>query len=202
VLNHLFATNYFEDNSCYVYVPEVGSIPLALTVALPVQKYPYFNSVHADVHPSLTPLTVSSNGTYNVQNTHGEEYEGYSSVNVDVPIPEGYIKPTETMTITENGQYGVANCVNVTVNVPIPEGYIKPEGEATYDENGVYDVTTLKTVIVNTPVNTTKPTVTNLKYKEKILHSIKLGDILTLHCDNKRMESDIEIAVVEDTQSE
>ena len=46
-----------------------------------------------------------------------EGYDGLSKVTVDVPIPDGYIKPSGTLPITANGTYPVAEYESVEVQV-------------------------------------------------------------------------------------
>lgn len=79
--------------------------------------------------------------------------EGYTlskaTANVDVPIPDGYIKPSGTKTIEENGEHIVTEYEKVSVNVPIPEGYIQPSGEKEITQNGTHDVAEYASVVVS-----------------------------------------------------
>lgn len=63
--------------------------------------------------PVVQPLEVSENGTY----TAPDGVDGYSPVTVNVPIPDGYIQPSGTLNITENGQYDVTDKAKVVINV-------------------------------------------------------------------------------------
>ena len=61
----------------------------------------------------------------------------YEKVNVNVPIPPGYVKPTGTKNITANGSnIDVNNYAKVNVSVPIPPGYIYPSGTKNITDNG------------------------------------------------------------------
>lgn len=62
-------------------------------------------------------LDITANGEYPVENL--------STVNVNVPIPDGYIIPSGSLTITENGSKDVTNYALVDVNVFIPETMTK-----------------------------------------------------------------------------
>lgn len=113
--------------------------------------------------PDLETLEVTENGTYtpSVENTY------YDEVNVNVPIPSGYIKPSGTMKVTKNGTFDVSSKAyvkvedipyldnmsisrngsytvkkynNVEVNVPVPDGYVVPEGTLKITENGTHGV--------------------------------------------------------------
>lgn len=95
--------------------------------------------------PVVEPLGIAENGTY----TATDGVDGYSPVTVNVPIPDGYIVPSGTKNITENGEHDVKAYETATVNVPIPEGYIKPSGELEVTENGTHDVTEYASVSVN-----------------------------------------------------
>lgn len=63
----------------------------------------------------LQEKTVTENGKV----TPDEGYDGLSKVTVNVPIPDGYIQPNGTLTVTENGTHNVAAFASVSVNVPV-----------------------------------------------------------------------------------
>lgn len=100
-------------------------------------------SAVGDAEPIIQPLEVTENGTY----TAPDGVDGYSPVTVNVPIPSGYIKPSGTKDITENGTHDVTEYASVNVNVPtggsvdngvLPIGYtpvpsIKFTGEQAVD---------------------------------------------------------------------
>ena len=93
-------------------------------------------------------VEITKNGTYAV--TPDEGYAlSKATANVNVPIPEGYIKPSGTKVITENGTHDAKAYESVNVNVPVPEGYIQPSGTLEVTENGTFDVTDKASVNVN-----------------------------------------------------
>lgn len=65
---------------------------------------------------TLIEKPITANGTYNAS---ADGADGYSKVVVNVPnvIPDGYIKPTGTKPITENGTHDVTEYASVSVNV-------------------------------------------------------------------------------------
>ena len=63
--------------------------------------------------PVIEPLAITENGTY----TAPDGVDGYSPVTVNVPIPDGYIVPSGTKEITENGPHDVTEYASVNVNV-------------------------------------------------------------------------------------
>jgi hypothetical protein len=65
---------------------------------------------------TLIKKPITANGTYSARN---DGADGYSEVVVNVPnvIPDGYIKPTGTKPITENGIHDVTEYASVSVNV-------------------------------------------------------------------------------------
>lgn len=69
-------------------------------------------------NPVIEPLSVTENGTYTAPNG----VDGYSPIEVNVPIPEGYIKPNGELEVTENGTFDVTDKVSVNVNVPTGGG--------------------------------------------------------------------------------
>ena len=66
-------------------------------------------------NPIVEPLFVTENGTY----TPPDGVDGFTPVIVDVreTIPEGYLKPEGTLSISENGTYPVEEYASVEVNV-------------------------------------------------------------------------------------
>lgn len=68
--------------------------------------------------PAIEPLDITENGTY----TATDGVDGYSPVTVNVPVPDGYIQPSGTLDITENGTHNVAEYASVNVNVPTGGG--------------------------------------------------------------------------------
>ena len=66
-------------------------------------------------NPIIEPLSVTENGTYTAHNG----VDGYSPVTVNVPVPDGYIKPSGELEVTENGIFDVTDKASVNVNVSI-----------------------------------------------------------------------------------
>lgn len=83
--------------------------------------------------PVIEELNVTANGTYPAP----DGVDGYSPVTVNVPIPEGYIKPSGELQITENGTHDVTEYASVDVEV---EGFTPPDSEY-LDPNEVYRTT-------------------------------------------------------------
>jgi hypothetical protein len=104
--------------------------------------------IMAAVRDALQDETITENGVY----TPCEGYAGFYEVTVDVPIPADYIKPSGTMTITENGEYDVKDYLNAVVHIAIPDGYVIPEGTKEIDTNGIYDVSDKAEVEVKVPI--------------------------------------------------
>lgn len=93
-------------------------------------------------------VEITKNGTVEVIPDEGYALSKVTA-NVAVPIPDGYIVPRGTKSITENGTHGVREYENVSVEVPIPDGYIVPSGTLNVTENGTHDVTSYASVSVN-----------------------------------------------------
>jgi hypothetical protein len=109
------------------------------------EKLPDVGGGTTPIEPVIEPLAITENGTY----TAPDGVDGYSPVAVNVPVPDGYIVPSGTKNITENGTHDAKAYESVNVNVPIPDGYIQPSGELEVTENGTHDVTAYASVNVN-----------------------------------------------------
>lgn len=72
----------------------------------------YRGTVEIDVENPVGTKKITSNGIYNAAN-----YTAMTQVEVDVPIPDGYINPSGTKPITTNGTHNVNEFENVDVNV-------------------------------------------------------------------------------------
>lgn len=64
-------------------------------------------------NPIIEPLEITENGTYIAP----DGVDGYSPVVVNVPIPDGYIKPSGELEVIENGTHDVMEYASVNVNV-------------------------------------------------------------------------------------
>lgn len=95
-------------------------------------------------------VNIAENGTVEVTPDDGYALSKVTA-NVNVPIPDGYIKPSGTLSIEENGTHDVTDKASVSVNVPIPEGYIQPSGTLEVTENGTHNVAEYAEVNVNVP---------------------------------------------------
>lgn len=79
-------------------------------------------------------VPITANGTHEILPDDGFTLSKVTA-NVNVPIPEGYIVPSGTMNITENGSYDVTEKAGVVVAVPDRE-IVLQDIEVT--ENGTY----------------------------------------------------------------
>ena len=66
-------------------------------------------------------ISITTNGSHEILPDDGFTLSKVK-VNVNVPIPEGYIKPNGTLWIRENGSYDVTDCE--TVNVEVSSGEV------------------------------------------------------------------------------
>lgn len=90
--------------------------------------------VYRDTIPSGS-LPIDANGSYDVTK--------YASVDVNVPIPEGYIQPSGSLPIYVNGTYDVTDKEEVVVDVYSPSGSVTSEAQT---------VTPTKSIQVVTPI--------------------------------------------------
>ena len=78
-------------------------------------------------------VDVTENGTFEVTPDEGYALSKVTA-NVNVPVPEGYIKPSGTLEVTENGTHDVTEYQSVNVNIStaggggdptLPGGYVR-----------------------------------------------------------------------------
>jgi hypothetical protein len=104
-------------------------------------------------NPIIEPLSVTENGTYTAPNG----VDGYSPIEVNVPIPDGYIKPSGTLNITKNGTYDVTEKASAVVSIPEREIVLQNktiEANGTYSADAGYDGLGQVTVNVSGGTNT------------------------------------------------
>ena len=70
-----------------------------------------------DSSNEVLQISAASNGTKTLL-TSGKYCDRNIEVNVNVPIPDGYIKPTGSKSITSNGTHDVTSVASAVVNVP------------------------------------------------------------------------------------
>lgn len=96
-----------------VAISNRSGVALPLTIA---QMQTAVENIPTGTPPTLVSKNITANGTYNAASDNAD---GYSSVSVNVPIPEGYIIPTGNLTIKSNGtDIDVAEYATVSVAVP------------------------------------------------------------------------------------
>lgn len=85
-----------------------------------------------EIAAKLQEKTVTANGEVAAE----EGFAGLGRVIVDVPVPEGYLRPTGTLDITANGQYDVNEKSAVTVRVEpmLQEKTVTAPGQVLPDE--------------------------------------------------------------------
>lgn len=101
------------------------------------------------------PASAVTSGTKSITENGVADVTSYKNVDVNVPIPAGYIMPTGTYNITENGMWDVKNYENASVSVPasiievIPPGYSYVSGSYSISDSGNYDVSSYEYAYVN-----------------------------------------------------
>ena len=113
--------------------------------------YDYKPGESGSVEPELMDVSFAENGVYNPD--YFEVY-GFGSVTVSVPIPDGYLVPSGTLSISANGNADVTNYASVAVSVPVPDGYLIPSGNLSISTNSSsIDVTQYESVSVSVPAS-------------------------------------------------
>ena len=140
-----------------------------------ISSYEYVNvNVQGGV-AVLGDLSVSENGLYSASSY---AYDGFRSVNVNVPVPPGYVLPSGTQIIAQNGNFDVKESAYVSVNVSgsstitVSGRYLLRSNENSntgYDKYVVYDST-----------NSTYYTLANELGYYGAPNNPKLGDIVSV----------------------
>lgn len=71
-----------------------------------------FKAKFATSDSVIKPLDVTENGDYTVPNG----VDGFNPIKVNVPLPDGFIKPEGTINITQDGEWDVRNFEKANVN--------------------------------------------------------------------------------------
>ena len=83
-------------------------------------------------------IEIEKNGTTNIKEMVITNKEIPLKIKTNVPIPEGYIKPNLTLTITENGEYEVSQCKKVIAKIiNNNEDLLLTSGLKTYENNSI-----------------------------------------------------------------
>ena len=95
---------------------------MPINTSLQIKEVTYQGVSIPIYHPTVAPKLQSKEvtPTKSEQNVSADAtYDGLSSVKVN-PIPNEYIIPSGSQTLTENKEYNVSSLASVTVDVPIP----------------------------------------------------------------------------------
>ena len=116
----------YNDEWSYPVVGDTKNINFGTTAQQVSEEfYNWFTSVatlnSGTSNPNTTTLTVTPNETIQTFNASDEGYLGYSQVTVNA-IPEGYIQPSGTLTISENGTHDVTNYASAVVSISSYKG--------------------------------------------------------------------------------
>ena len=124
-------------------------------IVTPAEEYYGLKSVKVDAIKTETKK-ITTNGVHTASDD-----KFFKTVTVDVPIPDGYLKPVGDWNITENGEYNVTKYEKAIVNVQpaLQEKSVTPAASAqeVVADSGVYG---LSKVTVN-PVPTEEVTITD-----------------------------------------
>lgn len=86
-----------------------------------------------DIVAVLVNASFTENGVYDPADY---DADGFASVTVSVPVPEGYVQPSGNLSISANASsIDVAQYATVAVNVPVPDGYVLPSGNLNITSN-------------------------------------------------------------------
>lgn len=118
---------------CYGVYISTGYVwmPSAVASQMGAVEGWYFGTDISDLSPTDIPTIPITEGSYSLEvNAFSdlnplfalEKADGFSSVEVDVPIPDGYIKPSGVLPISTNGIVDVKQYESVEVNVPTNTG--------------------------------------------------------------------------------
>lgn len=76
-----------------------------------------FKAKFATTDSVINALEVTENGVWHAPNG----VDGFNPVKVNVPIPDGFIKPEGTINITQDGEWDVRNFEKANVNVSVAD---------------------------------------------------------------------------------
>ena len=97
--------------------PANGTIEITSNGTHNIKNYEFANVFVSEKKPQQKNVEYNENGNYEVVPNEDSVLTNVS-IKVNVPIPQGYIKPSGSLDITSNGEHNINEFEKVNVNIP------------------------------------------------------------------------------------